>query len=107
MPREPEFSPRDALQVLGHPMVNDRGDVIGCVKDVVPDLRANDDFWAVVGVGLFRSEHFVPLVDARVKADGTVVVPYDKSTVKHAPPAVDHVLLPAVRAHLDDYYGIP
>jgi sporulation protein YlmC with PRC-barrel domain len=122
MEREPDFTPsgehrehsqhsehseseqRD-LQVLGHRMVTERGTVIGRVNDVLIDETATDDAWAVVSTGVLRSERFVPLTAAYLAADGDVVVPYDKNTVKRAPRADDHVLTTPVRRELAEYYG--
>jgi sporulation protein YlmC with PRC-barrel domain len=114
MTRESDFSElseaREAsehrdLRVLGHRMVTERGSLIGRVNDVVIDETATDDAWAIVSTGVLRSEHFVPLTAAYLAVDGDVVVPYDKSTVKRAPRADDHVLTSPVRKELADYYG--
>jgi hypothetical protein len=59
----------------------------------------------VVRIGWLRGERFVPLHGAYVATDGNVVVTYEKSTIKHAPGTRDHVLVPAVRAALAEYYG--
>jgi sporulation protein YlmC with PRC-barrel domain len=111
MTREPDFSEsgepsedRD-LEVLGLRMVTERGSVIGRVNDVVIDETATDDAWAIVSTGVLRSEHYVPLTKAYLATDGDVVVPYDKTTVKHAPRADDHVLTAPVRKELAEYYG--
>ena len=102
MKRESDVS--DA-RVVGHRMVNDHGTIVGRVKDVIYSDRSNEPAWAVVGTGWFGSERLVPLHEAYVATDGKVVVPYDKATVKHAPRARDHVLVPAVRAALAAYYA--
>ena len=86
-------------------MVSDQGAVIGRVNDVLIDETAADDAWAVVSTGLLRSEHFVPLTAAYLADDGDVVVPYDKTTIKRAPRADEHVISSPVRAELAAYYG--
>jgi hypothetical protein len=86
-------------------MINDRGEALGRVNDVLYGDESSNSPWAVVGTGWFGTERFVPLHGAYLATDGKVVVPYDKSTVKHAPRAGDHALVPAVRAALAAYYG--
>ncbi|MDQ1466301.1 MAG: hypothetical protein QOH10_716 [Actinomycetota bacterium] len=105
MTREPAFDDRHESQVSGHRMVSEAGDVIGRVNDVLVDETAVDAAWAVVRTGLTRSEHFVPLTNAYLGVDGSVVVPYDKNTVKRAPRAGEHVLTAPVREELAGYYG--
>ena len=111
MTREPDFGEPGAAgesrdhQVLGHRMVSEQGTVIGRVNDVLIDQTASDDAWAVVSTGFMRSEHFVPLTSAYIADDGDVVVPYDKSTIKRAPRAAEHVLTTPVRKELAAYYG--
>jgi ribosomal 30S subunit maturation factor RimM len=91
--------------VLGQNVVSENGDTIGRVNDVLIDETGPDGAWAVVTMGLLRSEHFVPLAEAYVGIDGNVVVPYEKHTVKKAPRADEHVLTGPVREKLAAYYG--
>jgi sporulation protein YlmC with PRC-barrel domain len=88
-------------------MVTEHGEVVGRVNDVVFDDTAEDDAWAVVSIGLLKSKHFVPLTSAYLTDSGTVVVPFDKQTIKHAPTANDPVLSSNARRELADYYGTP
>jgi len=92
-------------QMLGHRMINERGETLGRVQDVLYGDQAAESPWAVVSTGWFGRERFVPLHGAYLATDGKVVVPYDKNTVRHAPRAGDHALVPAVRAELAAYYG--
>jgi sporulation protein YlmC with PRC-barrel domain len=96
---------RDDLQVSGHQMVTEQGTVVGRVNDVVFDDNSQDDAWAVVSVGLLKSKHFVPLTEAYLTDSGSVVVPYDKQTIKHAPAADEPVMSSHARKELADYYG--
>ena len=106
MNREPEFGDSRETQVVGHPMVTEQGETIGKVNDLLIDESDTaDGQWAVVSTGMLRADRFVPLASAYVATDGNVVVPYDKETVKRAPSAKEHVLSPAVRKELADYYG--
>jgi sporulation protein YlmC with PRC-barrel domain len=93
-------------QVLGHDVVTANGEVIGTVNDVLMDEKADvDTAWAVVSTGRLRADRFVPLSESYRGADGSLVVPYDKNTVKHAPRADEHVLTAPVREKLSAYYG--
>jgi hypothetical protein len=105
MKRESDLSEARDARVLGRRMISETGTALGRVKDVLYTDQSSDGPWGVVGTGWFGTERFVPLHDAYLATDGKVVVPYDKSTVKHAPRAGDHVLVPAVRAALAAYYG--
>jgi hypothetical protein len=105
MKRESGLSDAQDASVLGRRMIDENGAVIGRIKDVLYGEPADDAPWAVVGIGVLGSERFAPLRDAYLADDGKVVVPYDKTLVKGAPRAGDHVLVPAVRAALAAYYG--
>jgi sporulation protein YlmC with PRC-barrel domain len=94
------------LQVLGQEVVSETGEVIGKVNDVLMDESADADAaWAVVSTGRLRGDRFVPLSESYRGADGNLVVPYDKYTVKHGPRAEEHVLTAPVREKLTSYYG--
>jgi|SRR5260221_9789696 sporulation protein YlmC with PRC-barrel domain len=93
-------------QVLGRDVVTQNGETIGTVNDVLMDENADvDTAWAVVSTGRLRADRFVPLSESYRGADGNLVVPYDKSTVKHAPRADERVLTAPVRKKLTAYYG--
>lgn len=109
MQRESGLREPRGVRALSHRMINDRGVVIGRVEDVryggVSSEASTDGLWAVVATGRFGTERFVPLHEAYLASDGNVVVPYDETTVEHAPRAGNHCLLPALRAALAAYYG--
>jgi hypothetical protein len=80
---------------------------VGKVTDVIAEDGMNRRRWAVVQTGLFGAEHFVPLDDSYVDATGTLVVPLDKSTIKHAPKANhEHVMTIDLRREVRDYYSV-
>ena len=73
-------------------VINERGEKLGRVTDVLFDDRG-DPRWAVVSGGRLASSHYMPLARAFTTPDGRVVVPYDKGVVKHAPKAAGHHVL--------------
>jgi hypothetical protein len=94
-------------QINGHRVVDTRMATIGKVTDVLYDNAEMEPRWAVVKVGTFGAEHYMPLMEAYVDHEGRVVVPFDKMSIKRAPRAgKDHVLSPDDERALRDYYGI-
>ena len=80
---------------------------IGRVSDVIYDEAAGTVDWLVVDLGLLSSQHIVPAATAYRAEDGSIVVPYEKQTVKHSPKAPkDHVLTREDTSELSRYYGL-
>ena len=93
-------------ELLDRIVINESGDKLGRVTDVLFDNTGQSARWAVVSLGL-TSARYVPLTHAYTSAEGSVVVPYDKSTVKHAPKADrDHVLTPDLEEALFRHYDL-
>ena len=87
-------------------VINDRGEKLGKVTDVLFDERG-EPRWAVVSAGVLASSHYVPLQRAFTTNDGRVVVPYDKGVVKHAPRAAgEHVLSRELEERLVEHYEV-
>src|SRR5258705_10051934 len=79
---------------------------VGTITDVIFDDVSSSPSWAIVKTGALRGEHYMPLSDTYVADDGRLVVPFDKTSIKHAPKAGrDHVITPGVARELRDYYG--
>jgi hypothetical protein len=93
---------------LGQPVIDENSKPIGKVVDVLyDDDTSHSPQWAVVGVGLLKSGHYMPLAAAYRTADGRLVVPYDQQTVKRAPKASrEHVLTPELKQATTSYYGL-
>jgi hypothetical protein len=103
-PREPREI-RPAL--TGHTVVDPDLETVGKVTDVLFDGRAMERPWAVVKTGFLGGEHYVPLDNSYVDADGRLVVPFNKTSVKRAPRVPrDHVLTRGAARELRDYYGV-
>lgn len=89
-----------------HEVVDDHGDKVGKIVDVLFD-DAGNPAWAVVNPGFLAGQHFVPLAPAYKSEDGALVVPYDKSMVKGSPRVTkDHVLTHHFEEDLKRYYAL-
>lgn len=96
----------------GHDVVDEHGDGIGRVVDVIyTDPTTSDDGsmvpnWLVVDPGPLRAAHYVPISGSYVTESGQVVVPWDKRWVKSAPKANgDHLLTNDQIAELEQHYA--
>ena len=58
----------------GHTLHARDGDKIGAIEEIYLDAATDQPEWALVNTGLFATER-----------DGTLVVPFEKATVKDAP----------------------
>lgn len=93
-------------QFLDHVVVEENGDVIGTITDVVFDPHTGEARYAVVKPGRLHKAHYLPLDGAYHTVDGAVATPHRKSTVMHAPTATaDHVLSEATERQLQDHYS--
>ncbi len=96
----------------GHHVLDERGDDIGRVVDVIyTDPTTSDDGsmtpnWLVVDPGLLRAAHYVPIDGSYLTGTGQVVVPWDKRWVKSAPKATgDHLLTEHQITELEQHYA--
>lgn len=104
-PASPGAEPRPRLQ--GHEVVDEQGEKIGAVSDVVFDSGTGDAQWVVVNIGVLRAAHFVPLHNAYVSAEGRLVIPFDKRTVKGSPRAGrDHIMTSELEHELAEHYSL-
>src|SRR5437879_9028367 len=104
---EPDVAGEAPGVLAGHAVVDTRLARVGKVTDVLFDDRAAEPRWVVVKTGILSGEHFVPLDHTYVDLEGRLVVPLNKSNIKHAPKVPrDHVLRPEAQRALRDYYGI-
>ncbi len=101
---QPEEVPQ---QFTGHRVLDETGDVVGKVSDVIYDRFGNDVRWLVVDVGLFGTGHYAPAADTFLSDSGDLVVPCRKDQIKHAPKAHrDHVLTEELDAELRQHYAL-
>lgn len=93
-------------ELKDHQVIDDHGDKVGKITDVLFDDEGNPA-WVVVNPGFFAGAHFVPLAPAYKSDDGALVVPYDKSMVKGSPRVTkDHVLTHKFEEDLKRYYAL-
>ena len=97
----------DLASLTGKTMTGSDGHKIGKVKDVYESIDGPEATFVTVTTGLFGTgASFVPLAQATLQGD-TVVVPYDKDRVKHAPRVeVDQELTAQEEDRLYGHYGL-
>jgi sporulation protein YlmC with PRC-barrel domain len=92
---------------IGSTVIDNCGNSIGRVRDVLFDTASNRPTWLVVKPGLMRSEHYVPTRGAYRTADEDVVVPYNRDYITSSPKAGhDHVMSTHERMQLAQYFGL-
>ncbi len=77
----------DTTHYTGCTLVDELGERIGDISDVVFDAGSTTAEWLVVDPGRLRSERYVPANGSRRTARGDVVVPFRADTVKSSPKA--------------------
>lgn len=97
----------------GHHVLDEHGDDIGRVVDVIytdPDVTDDGSMtpnWLVVDPGPLRAAHYVPIEGSYITDSGAVVVPWDKRWVKSAPKASgDHLLSHDIVVELEQHYAL-
>ena len=74
----------------GHPVIDDQGERVGTVSDVFYDDASDEPKWLVIDPGVFRKERLVPIDGSYETEDGSIVVPFDRNWIKHAPTVDGH-----------------
>lgn len=100
-----DFTPH----LTGQDVIGERGESIGKAADVLyEDEAADRPTWVRVDHGLLHSKHtLVPLDGAYQQDDGTLVVPFDKDTVHHAPKVkTDVAMTHEIKERFVSYYGV-
>jgi len=88
-------------------VVDEQGQDIGKVIDVIYDAATNRPIWLVVHTGMLHGDHYMPVVGTYRSEEGNIVSPYEKQTVQHAPKATkDHVLTHETEHELYNDYGM-
>lgn len=90
----------------GHPVIDEQGERLGAVTDVVYDVGDRAPEYLVVDPGVLRKSHYVPVEGSYRSVDGDIVVPWAKSWFKLAPTASHtHVLTSEDRHVLEAHYA--
>ncbi len=95
--------PSGFVAYSGHHVIDERGERIGQITDVIYDDPTSDVIgdplmspkptWLVVDPGPLRAAHYVPVAGSYRAVDGDIVVPWAKEWIKSAPKARgDHLL---------------
>jgi len=97
----------ESEEFRGHRVINEKGEKIGTVTDVIYDPMTNRPSWIVVDTGPLQSDHYMPLTGTYRSVEGNVVGPFDKWTVKHAAKAhKNHVMTRELEDELCSHYGL-
>lgn len=98
---------KDEPTLTDHDVVDRHNQHVGKVTDVIFDDRDFTPKWTTVKTGVLRGEHLAPMEGSYVSEDGTLVLPFDKEQVVHAPKAPrDHVLTPNLANEAAAYYDL-
>ncbi len=93
-------------QWTNRPVVGNHFARVGKVTDVLFGDRTDRPEWATVKTGPL-AERLTPLDGAYIADDGTLVLPFDERTIKHAPTVPrDHVLTPDVAHEAADHFDL-
>jgi len=91
----------------GATVLDERGQRIGDVRDVIYDQDEQQPKWLVVRTGRFRGQHYVPSAGSYRTEASDIVVPYSVEQVNSAPKAGGaHVLSAAEQAELGRHYHL-
>lgn len=92
----------------GQEVVDELGEKIGVIDDVVYDAETQEPRWAFVKRGLLHPRPaVVPLQWGCYRAtDGSIVVPFDRQLVATAPKVREHVLTTETEQALLAHYGV-
>jgi sporulation protein YlmC with PRC-barrel domain len=99
----------DVQGLSGHKVIDNQGQKVGKVADVLFDEGTSQPQWALVEVGrLMRHQTAVPLQEAYRDDEGDLVVAYPADEVKQAPRLnAGTVLTHLEERHLREHYRLP
>lgn len=108
----------------GHDVVDEQGNRVGKVVDVIYDDAATspvaaavdttdrngagrEPSWLIVDPGVLRSAHYLPVAGSYRTADGSIVTPWDREWVRASAKAPgDHILTREHRDELVAHYSL-
>jgi hypothetical protein len=97
----------DARSWVGHPLHDAQDSKLGTIDTVYFHDESGEPVWVALGGSLLHANKtFVPVDGARLSKNGTLLVPYSKSTVRDAPEvqAVGGHLTPEEITTLQEHY---
>ena len=90
----------------GRAVIDEHGEPLGSVDDVIFDQNDETPEYLIVKPGLLRRAHYVPVDGAYESIEGDIVVPWDRQWFKQSPVASrEHVLTPIERVDVDSHYA--
>lgn len=97
-----------ATRFSGMEMLDETGQKVGTVKDVIYDDPTQiEPTWLVVKPGMLRGQHYVPAAGAYRTTDERLISPYPAEQVHTAPKAgSEHVISPELRQRLAEHYDL-
>lgn len=96
----------DNPQFTGRQVIDERGEPLGSIDDVLFDPTDETPEYFVVKPGMLRRAHYLPVDGSYESIDGDIVVPWDQQWFKMSPPAArDHVLSPDGRRQVEAHYA--
>lgn len=96
----------DLPQYTGRQVIDEHGDPLGSIDDVLFDPSTETPEYLVVNPGLLRRSHYLPVQGSYESFDGDIVVPWDHEWFKLSPPATrDHVLSTDDRRAVEAHYA--
>lgn len=98
----------DHVTLTDRKVVDDHFETIGTVTDVLYDSEETmEPRWAVVKTSVFGGERPTPLEGSYVADSGDLVVPFDRTTIKHAPKIPhDHILTRHDEEQIAEYFEV-
>ncbi len=91
-----------------HDVLDEKGERIGKVVDLISDSSTLEPRWLVVDPGVLRSSHMLPVEGSYRTEAGDIVTCFSKDLVMHAPHAPkDRAVSRSFEQEVSGYYGIP
>ena len=102
----PEGAEQHGPAFTGRTAIDEHGDHLGEIADVVFDQQDGQPEYLVVDPGVFRKAHYVPVEGTYETVEGDIVVPWDRHWFKLAPAARrSHALTSGERQELEAHYA--
>lgn len=90
----------------GKTVIDEHGDQLGSVDDVIFDQREVRPEYLLVNPGVLHRSHYIPVDGTYESVDGDIVAPWDRHWFKLSPTASrDHVLTSTDRNELEAHYA--
>jgi sporulation protein YlmC with PRC-barrel domain len=103
--RFPSETPASTPMYAGKSVIDEHGETLGSVDDVIFDVREDRPEYLLVNPGILHRSHYIPVEGTYESIDGDIVAPWDRHWFKESPTATrDHVLTSTDRDALEAHY---